>query len=477
MLTLRSASAVALTAVLLLASAGPSGQPVEAADPDVVTVVTLDSEPGEYYGLGLAHTYVQPETILASGASGSVEIRVRNDTISHTIDLRAPDGEAFVVGPYDDASSAGGTHPTVGIILNSSGCSSAAGRFDVLEVPTFDEVGTVLAFAADFEIRCGSSTKTLYGKVRIASTVPIRAIEVSPEANGFTFPSGTILVAGSPTTMQVRNVGNTNVSVTGLTTSGPDSDAFLTTLECSSPLAPGLACSVDVVPRPTRSPMSSGTVTIESDAVRWGWKRDFWAPANFAPATNESAATSILIDALPFGHGGALSDGSSAGGTGSCPADYGSLWYRYTTPTKRVVELDPGGSQSPVALMVRAGTSTAVPFLCGQDTAVTFTAEPGVMYWIQVQRKYDSSRNGWGLILRARQGAVDDHVDVSGMGVSATKFYPVKDKYKDTVLVRGVRPGSIALGEPQCFARRGPQVAPGRFQVVEGREAMRRDGI
>jgi hypothetical protein len=205
---------------------------------------------------------------------------------------------------------------------------------------------------------------------------------------------------------------------------------------CGSSLDPGASCDVDVAYRPELAGETLSTVTVMTDAARWGVF--FWAhgTATFDSGTNVSPATAILIDALPFGHGG-LSPAQYEGSWNACPANYGSLWYRLKLPTKSRVELDPAGSQGPVQVMVMTGTSDSQPTICG-DTTVTFTAEANVTYWIRVQAAYPGYQ-GQGIVLQAREAAPDVTVDASGFGVSVSTFYPIVDGYRDTVALKGTR--------------------------------------
>jgi hypothetical protein len=449
-LVVGSASMIAFLAI------GPSGTPATAVS-DPVTIVTIDSEQGEYYGQGRAHTFVAPDTIQIGGAPSVIYVHVSDGAFEHRIELAAPQGGTLEVGVYENATNAGGVDPRISMTLRSLRCSNSTGRFEILEAPTFDADGHLLTFAADFEHRCGTP-KTLYGSIRFKSSVPVRALDVSaPPNDQVDLGTGTVMIAGAPTTFTLTNVGNQSLSLTGVTTGGTHPGSFLVTSECPASLAPGASCTFDVVLRAVTSGANVGTLTIGSDAVRWGRDIDLVGSATFALASNTTSATAIVIGSLPFGHGGSLGGAPGTGGWNACPGDYGSLWYRYSTATKKRIQLDPSGSESPVALMVRSGAPNVAPFACGQDQPVEFTAEPNVTYWVQLQRKYHYLRQGEGLVLQAREGEPDTTVQASGLGVSASTFYPYPDKYRDTVAIKGTR-GEKASTAISIYAPTGAKV-------------------
>jgi hypothetical protein len=424
----------ALTAVLLLSAQIPAAR-VTRASSDAVTVVVLDSEAGEPTGIGRAHTFAGSEIHVTGGGPGAVYLSLDNGSFTHVLELQS--SSPFVVGPYENASWNGDPH--LYITLGST-ISTGLGRFDVLEAPVLDAEDHLQSFAADFSLFTSSGGPVLYGQIRINSTVPVKALDLDvPGSDDLDMGLGTVMVANAPTAIMVSNVGNQPVSLDGITIGGTNPASFLASWTCPPSLPAGATCSISLTYRPATSGMNDARVTIATDALRWGRWFHPYGTATFADAPNMSPATAIVIGSLPFGHGGNLNPDASAGSWISCPGDYGSLWYRYTSPIRKRVELDPTGSTSPVAVMVMAGSSTIQPFACGQNAPVTFTAEPNVTYWIRLQRKYDSGAQGTGLVLQARIGAPDVTVQASGIGVSASTFYPYVDAYRDTVLLRGSR--------------------------------------
>jgi hypothetical protein len=441
--------AVVATAVVLLAQTLGAAAAVQAAPASLrlteatpLTMVVLDSSTGEYIGQGRAYTFLGPEIISVSGSANGISLEVSGGGLSHRIELGTIG--PLAVGAYENATWNGDPHLSVS--LGSTG-SSGIGRFDVLEAPVVAG-GALTTFAADFSLDNQLDGKLLYGQIRINSSVPIKAVDIDAPGNDeLDFGAGTVMQAATPTPVTVTNVGSLPITLSGLTLSGTQPGSFPTTWTCAATLDPGASCTISVGFRPMTSGFNDGHVTFATDALHWGrWFRAF-GTATFADAPNLTPETALTIGSLPFGHGGNLNPDLSSGGWIACPGDYGSLWYKYQTATRKRVELDPTGSTASVAVMVMSGTSSAPPFACGQNAPVTFTAEPNIQYWIRVQHKYDFG-GGTGIVLQARDGAADSLVDVSGVGVSLTTFYPYRDSYKDTVSVKGVRgeKASVAIG-------------------------------
>ena len=361
------------------------------------------------------------------------------DSAVHQLALAPPVGGTWAVGAYEGATRAGGVDPRIEVVFGGSMCSSGTGRFDVLEVPTFAD-NRIVSFAADFEHRCGTAF-TLHGSIRIGSSVPIKALDITPNPHTIELDlgPGTVMVRGAETPVTITNVGNVPASIGDVTRSGEWPESFLADLDCPASLDPGASCTLGLTFQPVTAGLNRGRVTIASDALRWGLPIPLRGSATFVYGTNPTPQTALTIGSLPFAHGATTGTSSEGSYPGACAADRASLWYRYTSPTKRRVLLDPTGSESIVAVQVMAGKYDILPFACSANTPLTFTAEANVSYWIRVQAKYDSRNRGQGLVLRATAGEPDTTVSASGIGVSATAFFPYVDGYRDTIAIKGVR--------------------------------------
>lgn len=114
-----------------------------------------------------------------------------------------------------------------------------------------------------------------------------------------------------------------------------------------------------------------------------------------AQEASDDLATATAIAATPFA---ALTDASSATTAAdepvpSCmfPGGFGgdSLWYRYTPSARTELRADTFGSSYDTVLVVWDGGPAGAEVGCNDDTlglqsAVTFTAEPGHTYYVQV---------------------------------------------------------------------------------------------
>jgi hypothetical protein len=401
-----------------------------------VTVAVIDSEDGEDHGNGNAYTYVPPgDMVLVSGSSGGVWIELQNGGPRFGIGLIAPSGESLTVGAYEDAGEDPALGPAVDLSSSTSSCGSPSGRFDILEAPVFND-STVTAFAADFEIRCDDATAALYGRIRVNSAVPIKAVKTSSDV-WHSFGNQNIFVNSPAKVTTWTNVGNEPISLTAVARSGAYPDSFITSIGCTAPIAPGASCNVNIRARPTVSGPQSAVLTVQSDAYRFGRDIEVHVVGLYPTATNKTPATATTITTLPFRHAGALDGTESGGGTTACPGDYGALWYKLTRTTRTRITLSGESSEDGVyALQVFQGSSTGPLVACGLDAPTTFTAEPNVTYWIKLQRKYPG---GLGLALEATVGPPDTTLEVSGVGVTLTTFYPYPDSYRDTVGIRGNR--------------------------------------
>jgi hypothetical protein len=430
---LRRAALVVLACALGSAgAAGPAPQPARAGTPPR-TVVTLDSEAGDSVGLGRAWTFVPPsETVAGSGGPGVARVRAVSEAISFDVELSAPEGEELVVGPYEGATLFRGTTPGIWIVRGSQVCSGGTGRFDVLEAPSYGDGGTLLTFAADFEFRCDPAGPTLHGSVRVGSTVDVTAIHASPDT--LAFGSGTLFIAGDPMSVVFANVGTLPVAIGAPSLSGPNPGSFLVASGCPAVLEVDARCSLAIRFKPDAPSGVTATLVTPADSVRWGYRTTLTGTGQAAPVSNGSPEDALAFSTLPFEHGGTTYTLAASGSSWiACPGDYEALWYRFTSPVKRVLRLEAALGLAAVTIMT---SPTAMFLACGMDQPITITAEAGVTYWIKVQRRWPGDQL---LGLRATEGPADTEVAATGLGISRTTFYPVVDGYYDTLAIRGTR--------------------------------------
>lgn len=427
----RAAVLVIASAMGLSTAAGPSA-PTVRAEVTPRTLVALDSEAGEGIGLGRAWTFVPPsDTLTGAGGASAARVHVENAAVSFDIELSAPTGQELVVGAYEDAKGGGGTVPGIAVARGSQGCGGANGRFDVLEAPVVDASDVLVAFAADFEFRCDTTGPTLYGSVRVASSIDVQAIRAS--VTDIAFGTAPLFDPGDPSPVVYANVGTLPVTMGSPTLGGANPGAFGVATDCPAVLAVDATCTVDVRFAPDNQSYLAALLVQPTDALRWGHATPLSGTGQAGPVDNDSPAKAVAFTSLPFGHGGTTYGLAGSGSWIACPGDYEALWYKLTSPVKRVVRLeDPFGGATVSVQPSPTGMFTA----CGIGQPVVITAEAGVTYWIKVQRRYPGPQL---LGLKATAGPADTEVAATGIGINRTTFYPVADGYVDTVTLRGTR--------------------------------------
>ena len=133
------------------------------------------------------------------------------------------------------------------------------------------------------------------------------------------------------------------------------------------------------------------------------------------------------------------------------------MWYESRHPPRPESHLDPTGSESATTLSVMVEQPDIDPIACAQNgLTVDFTAEPGTLYWIRLQRGWQGQ---YGLVLRASEADLDTGVAAFFEPLSETTFYPYRDRYKDSVAIRGVRNEKawVAVAIYKLNGRTGPR--------------------
>jgi hypothetical protein len=146
--------------------------------------ITLNSEAGDYIGMGEFHSYDDTTASLSTSSDGSlVTINVYPTSGGWwTVNLAAPPGQPMAAGAYDNAVRAfvrpAGT-PGIDVYGMGRGCNQTAGRFDVTEV-TFGPNNYVTSFSASFEQHCEwSGAPALRGELHVQNPPPPPALELS----------------------------------------------------------------------------------------------------------------------------------------------------------------------------------------------------------------------------------------------------------------------------------------------------------
>jgi HYR domain-containing protein/VCBS repeat protein/List-Bact-rpt repeat protein len=135
--------------------------------------LVLDSQTGDYIGLGLQQRFGEANSIVAAQTSYLLRFDVEGkDGSTYTALFRAPgqDGYRLSPGEYTGATRAPFSYPGPGLDVsgNGWGCNTVAGRFTVYE--SVYENDEIVRFAADFEQHCDGIVPALFGSLRYNST-------------------------------------------------------------------------------------------------------------------------------------------------------------------------------------------------------------------------------------------------------------------------------------------------------------------
>ncbi|MFP7754727.1 hypothetical protein ACLG6S_08760 [Thermodesulfobacteriota bacterium B35] len=176
-----------------------------AARGNAATLLIFNSEPGDYIGQGEQQTWTDEDGTFSVTISDSGDFIGINfhGTTWWNLNFAAPSGEILQTGTFDDAARypfQSPTQPGLSISGDGRGCNTLTGRFDILEL-SYNTVGEIEHFAADFEQHCEGSEPALYGSIRINSTVGLPT-RVDIEANGKDMPI--TVTVGEPVTVTVK---------------------------------------------------------------------------------------------------------------------------------------------------------------------------------------------------------------------------------------------------------------------------------
>jgi hypothetical protein len=388
----------------------------------------------EYTDHSFERAYVAPDqVVVGSGTTSDVSIHGTNGpSSSANLEFQPPEGAELTVGTYQvDGFGPTATEGAIHVTVDSSLCSGV-GSFEILEVPTIDGSANVTRFAATFDVSCGGQHQA--GVVGIDPTVPVKAFVTDP-VDQLDFGSGIVGVAGDPQTIHVKNVGTETVTVNTVALGGIAPDAYIVANACTTILV-GSSCDISVRFRPDDSGLRNGWASIATDSVSIAPRVLLLGTSSFGPITNTTPEQAVVIDELPFIHGGNV----PAEYANACGASGRSVWYRYTSAEKRRIRFLSEYSSSPPELWQGSAYPTTM-LQCSGAQDLDFTALAGVTYWIHLVTIYPVER----ALVKVTEGPVDDGVAVGGVTRTPETFYPYPDGYLDTVAVKGNRAEPVAV--------------------------------
>lgn len=191
------------------------------------TALFMDSQPGDYIGKGVQHTYTPSDGAftVSRNYNNGVSLTAIGPAYSFWwyFDFAASGKVPLGVGTYDSARR----YPfAVGnglsISGNGAGCNQLTGRFVVREIE-YGPGDTVLRFSADFEQHCEDQDAGLFGAIRYNATsndlvpfggaYPVYQLAITPPDHGRVTATGLDCGGGGATCLLTLS-GATQVAVT-----------------------------------------------------------------------------------------------------------------------------------------------------------------------------------------------------------------------------------------------------------------------
>jgi len=141
------------------------------------TILVLNSQPGDYIGQGLQHTFRPADgtfTVTTTYNSG-IQVSFSGGGEFWSLDFGPPSTQKFVPNEYEGAQRFAfhsPTKPGMDVSGDGRGCNTDVGRFLLSDI-AFNVDGTVARLALDFEQHCGGAVPALYGSIRYNSSLTL----------------------------------------------------------------------------------------------------------------------------------------------------------------------------------------------------------------------------------------------------------------------------------------------------------------
>lgn len=371
---LRSAqyAALALLSSLLLFTAPATAQ---------VTSLTMQSDPGDYIGLGMTYNYGQADgtfNALVFGNGSAVSIRFNTPSYDHywNLNFASATGAPLTPGVYLNAKRfAEPGSPGLDVFGDGRGCNMVSGSFEVIQA-AFGPADTLLSFEATFEQHCEGAAPALRGRIRYNANVA--------------------LYVTAPTSIQAVTNQNISFLVTG--TDAQQRRVYLT----APTLPPGATFSDLGNSTGTFSWTPSGSQTGTFLATFRGDNQQ----GNVSTATtqitvippppaNDDFASPQLVPSNTARYTADVVNATSAPDDPWCFGNAQSVWYAFTPPSTMRLEANTLGSNYDTSLGVYSGARGALTELaCNDDAAnslqsrVRFEARAGTTYYFMASSRY-----------------------------------------------------------------------------------------
>jgi len=278
---------VAIAATGLLIGVAPAAHAA-----DSPASLTMQSDPGDFFGGGDAHAYTRPQDqIFANvGYNQSViyGLVYGLDGSQWTVDLAAPDNQPLHVGEYADAQGAPSQqagHPGIAV-NNGFTCQTVTGSFDVIDLEYTN--GTLSRLDATFEEHCNNATAALTGEFLYTPSpvLPQLALAVTIDNKGKVDNTNQVITASGTVTCNQYVYATVDVD---LTQKGGGS--IYASSNVSLPCTPGVPAHWTIYAS-TSAPFQYGKHT---DAYLYAFGHDGY---DGTEQTSSAATTTIVVN--PF---------------------------------------------------------------------------------------------------------------------------------------------------------------------------------
>jgi hypothetical protein len=346
-----------------------------------VTSLTLNSDPGDYIGLGQFLFFTPGDGTFSAyqNYDQGVSLSFNTPTYDHFwyLDFAAANNQPLTVGTYTGATRfpfQASNEPGLAIYGDGRGCNNDNGSFTVLEV-SYGANNTINSFDAIFEQHCEGFTPALRGEIRynahptVNVTAPARLSVIENQNVNFTV---------SATDALSRHVA---LSATGVPTGASFVDNGNNTGTFNWPNSVG----------------GSYLLTFQGDNLSGNIGATYTQIT--VTAQNDDFNNATVVPSIPFSKSQDVSNTTTAPDDPySCYGRSQTVWYAFTPNTNIRLEANTFGSNYDTTLSVYTGSRGALTQAgCNDDSngtlqsRVRFDAVAGTTYYFMVASFYPVS--------------------------------------------------------------------------------------
>ena len=349
-----------------------------------VTSLTMSSDAGDYIGQGQTYNYTPVEGAFSAQVNyqGGVSISYTGNNYSHWwyLDFAAPNGAPLTSGTYFGAIRFpfnSGVPGLSGLSVSGDGrgCNTLTGSFNVLQVE-YGPNNTVNAFDATFEQHCEGAPAALKGEIRYNASVP--------------------LYLSAPTNLQLQTGQTARFTVTA-------TDVQQRKVKLSASALPTGASFVDLGNNQgtfTWTPTSTQTGTFVATFVGDNLQGNVATTSTQLtvippPPYNDDISNPGLINTVPATASQVVTTATTASDDPYCFGNAQSVWYAFTAPSTKRIEINSFGSSYDTSIGVYTGTRGGLTqvacngdSLNGFQSRVRFDAVAGTIYYVMVASQY-----------------------------------------------------------------------------------------